>query len=78
MSTGKNLGVLLVAEMSNAGNLFTNEYTKAVVNMGEKEEWANVVSGFIAQSRVSQVRCKKVPVHYYGTLKWSFTYKQHA
>eukprot|EP00088_Acartia_fossae_P069110 TRINITY_DN8938_c0_g1_i1.p1 TRINITY_DN8938_c0_g1~~TRINITY_DN8938_c0_g1_i1.p1 ORF type:complete len:477 (-),score=123.45 TRINITY_DN8938_c0_g1_i1:714-2144(-) len=54
MSTGKTLGVLLVAEMSNAGNLFTSEFTQAVVNMGEKEEWAHTLSGFIAQSRVSQ------------------------
>jgi len=48
------IGVLLVAEMSNAGNLFNQEYTKAVVNMGEQKKVAGLVSGFISQSRVSK------------------------
>ena len=41
--------------MSNAGNLFNQEYTKAVVSMGEQKEVASLVSGFISQSRVSKV-----------------------
>jgi len=52
---GKHLGVLLVAEMSNAGNLFNTAYTKDVVAMGEQN--MDVVTGFIAQSRVSQNAC---------------------
>jgi len=52
--TTRPMGVLLVAEMSNAGNLFSQEYTKAVVQMGEDKDVAGLVSGFISQSRVSK------------------------
>ena len=39
--------------MSSAGNLISRSYTQETVNLGEKNK--NVVVGFIAQSRVSQV-----------------------
>ena len=52
---GRQIGVLLVAEMSNAGNLFNKDYTKAVVGLGEGKGMEELVVGFIAQSRVSQV-----------------------
>jgi len=52
---GKHLGVLLVAEMSNAGNLFNTAYTKDVVTMGEQN--MDIVTGFVAQSRVSKNAC---------------------
>ena len=39
--------------MSSAGNLISSSYTQETVNLGEKNK--NVVVGFIAQSRVSQV-----------------------
>ena len=48
------MGVLLVAEMSCAGNLISGSYTRESVKLGERNK--NVVVGFIAQSRVSQVR----------------------
>jgi len=46
------LGALLVAEMSNAGNLFNSAYTAASVDLGIQN--TEVVVGFIAQSRVSK------------------------
>ena len=51
----RGLGALLVAEMSNAGNLFNSAYTAASVDLGIQN--TEVVVGFIAQSRVSKVIC---------------------
>ncbi len=45
-----------MAEMSNAGNLFNKDYTNAVVSLGEEKGMEELVVGFIAQSRVSQVK----------------------
>ena len=53
MYYGRGLGALLVAEMSNAGNLFNSAYTTATVDLGVQN--TEVVVGFIAQSRVSKV-----------------------
>jgi len=53
-AAGRQIGVLLVAEMSNAGNLFNKDYTNAVVSLGEEKGMEELVVGFIAQSRVSQ------------------------
>jgi len=52
---GRDLGVLLVAQMSNQGNLCTGEYTKQCVALGEACK--SSVIGFISQSKVSQDPC---------------------
>jgi len=51
-SQGSPVGVLIVSQMSNAGNLFSPSYTQSCVKLGEERK--DVVSGFIAQSRVSK------------------------
>jgi len=51
-SVDSPVGVLIVAEMSNAGNLFTASYTEKCVKIGEENK--NIVTGFISQSRVSK------------------------
>ena len=47
----KNRGVLLLAEMSSAGNLAGNEYSKATVSMAK--DFPEFVIGFIAQHQIS-------------------------
>lgn len=49
---GREVGALIVAEMSSAGNLAKGEYTKGCVEMGEARP--GLVSGFICQSRLSK------------------------
>ena len=49
---GREVVALIVAEMSNAGNLARGEYTKGCVEMGEGRR--EVVGGFISQSRLSK------------------------
>ena len=55
--------------MSNAGNLFNKDYTKAVVGLGEGKGMEELVVGFIAQSRVSQVTIY-LPKHKNLKSKW--------
>ena len=50
---GREVGALIVAEMSSAGNLAKGDYTKGCVEMGEGRK--DVVAGFICQSRLSKV-----------------------
>ena len=50
---GREVGALIVAEMSSVGNLANGEYTKGCVEMGEARP--GLVSGFICQSRLSKV-----------------------
>ncbi len=47
----KECGILLVAQMSSAGNLITKAYTNKVVRMGKR--YPSLVAGFIAQELVS-------------------------
>jgi len=49
---GREVGVLIVAEMSSAGNLAKGDYTVGCVAMGEGRK--DVVAGFISQSRLSK------------------------
>ena len=49
---GREVGALLVAEMSSAGNLARGEYTKGCVEMGEARP--EMLAGFICQSRLSK------------------------
>lgn len=47
---GRDVGLLLLAQMSSAGSLFDEDYVKQTVAMAEEN--ADFVCGFIAQSRV--------------------------
>jgi len=49
---GRDVGSLIVAEMSSAGNLAKGEYTAGCVAMGEGRK--DAVAGFISQSRLSK------------------------
>ena len=48
-------GLLLIAQMSSAGSLFTEEYTRACVQAAEEGGGGGRVMGFICQSRLSDV-----------------------
>lgn len=48
---GRSAAALLVAEMSNTGNLALGDYTKGTVKMGEDR--MDLVAGYISQSRLS-------------------------
>jgi len=49
---GRDVGALIVAEMSSAGTLARGDYTKSCVEMGEARK--GMVAGFISQSRLSK------------------------
>lgn len=49
---GRNIGLLLLAQMSSKNNLFSKKYTQKTVLEAEKNK--NFVMGFVAQEKLSQ------------------------